>query len=713
MFSEKLESSVPAELLSRKQFVNWTFERRGKGKPTKVPVRYTDGRTKPISVTDKSNWIDFDDAIFAAIHADQIAKPISIGVGFALTSDDDICGIDLDDVIDDDGNMVVWAESILDELDTYVEISPSGRGVKAFVFAGDLPTNWNNRVSVAAGAIEVYDRDRYFTVTGDTFKNFDAIARIDWKNCDELGKHLRKHPAQRPTRLPPAAAMPVGNDLRRLEDALDAIPDAIADQGRHAGFLRACCEIFRFNADDSEALTLAERWNATKCHPPFPASQVAHKVKSAKAKVSAAGEIGCRLHRSPVATPTVAEPKPPAPSSIESLTLSAPGEIGTLAKWILASSRFPQPQLALGAALAVFSTVTGRRIQDRNGTRTNLYSLALAESCSGKDWPLKSIAVALAAGYAAADLGPTDFRSRAAFTASLQSNPRQLFRLDEADELWRNDSDHMQSLSADLKTIYSESGNHSYIGAGFKSQDETIRLNQPHACLYATATPTAFFDALTPRDVTGGLLGRFLIFTPAERYPRRNVDRRRDDLPASVAKCIAFWSRLANLTHSGDFLPHEDDAINHLEEFGDQMRAEMISAKPSEQPLAAVVGRAAEHAAKLALIAAAATSDSDPITLKQSEWATAVAEHSARTLQEAVRLHVSRSPFDRNCKLILKAIDDCGGTASRAEISRCLVVEPKKLTTCVDHLLESEAIEQATDSSGLAVTPESYRTKTA
>ena len=144
-----------------------------------------------------------------------------------------------------------------------------------------------------------------------------------------------------------------------------------------------------------------------------------------------------------------------------------------------------------------------------------------------------------------------------------------------------------------------------------------------------------FFDALTPRDVTGGLLGRFLIFTPAERYPRRNVDRRRDDLPASVAKCIAFWSRLANLTHSGDFLPHEDDAINHLEEFGDQMRAEMISAKPSEQPLAAVVGRAAEHAAKLALIAAAATSDSDPITLKQSEWATAVAEHSARTLQES------------------------------------------------------------------------------
>jgi len=52
--------------------------------------------------------------------------------------------------------------------DTYIEISPSGQGLKIWA-KGRLPTNVPG-VHVGDGQIEMYDRARYFTFTGRTFR---------------------------------------------------------------------------------------------------------------------------------------------------------------------------------------------------------------------------------------------------------------------------------------------------------------------------------------------------------------------------------------------------------------------------------------------------------------------------------------------------------------------------------------------------------------
>jgi hypothetical protein len=49
---------------------------------------------------------------------------------------------------------------VLGDLGSYAEVSPTGTGVKVFL-RGRWPANWNRR-----GPVEVYDRGRYFTVTG-------------------------------------------------------------------------------------------------------------------------------------------------------------------------------------------------------------------------------------------------------------------------------------------------------------------------------------------------------------------------------------------------------------------------------------------------------------------------------------------------------------------------------------------------------------------
>jgi hypothetical protein len=72
-----------------------------------------------------------------------------------------IVGVDLDNCRDADSEEIEkWAVDIIDRLDSYTEISPSGTGIHVLV-KGELPPGRNRRED-----IEIYDRDRFFTVTG-------------------------------------------------------------------------------------------------------------------------------------------------------------------------------------------------------------------------------------------------------------------------------------------------------------------------------------------------------------------------------------------------------------------------------------------------------------------------------------------------------------------------------------------------------------------
>jgi hypothetical protein len=90
------------------------------------------------------------------------------GVGFVFAEEDPYCGIDLDNVwrSDADESTAPWAAEILEQFaDTYHEESPSGCGVKIWCRA-ELPDHRGKKWKVEHGAIEIYDRARFFTVTG-------------------------------------------------------------------------------------------------------------------------------------------------------------------------------------------------------------------------------------------------------------------------------------------------------------------------------------------------------------------------------------------------------------------------------------------------------------------------------------------------------------------------------------------------------------------
>jgi primase-polymerase (primpol)-like protein len=153
--------NVPDDLSERDQWVLWRYEERN-GRPTKVPYQAT-GRLA--SSTDSRSWHTFE-AVLSAW--DKVPKRYA-GVGFVFCREDPFCGIDLDDSLEAEGNVKPWAQGIVERFsDTYMEVSPSGAGLKIWA-RGGLPANVPG-VKVGDGQIELYDHGRYFAFTGRAFR---------------------------------------------------------------------------------------------------------------------------------------------------------------------------------------------------------------------------------------------------------------------------------------------------------------------------------------------------------------------------------------------------------------------------------------------------------------------------------------------------------------------------------------------------------------
>src|ERR1051326_4111887 len=147
---------VPAELKALRHWVVWRYEARsGKDKPAKRP--YTPGTGWPARTDVPATWGTWPQALARYQHGGWQ------GLGFVFTAVDPYAGIDLDGCCDPEtGEIAPWAWRIVEELRSYTEISQSGRSLHILMRAA-LP----DHVGRKHGAIEIYDAQRYFAVTGE------------------------------------------------------------------------------------------------------------------------------------------------------------------------------------------------------------------------------------------------------------------------------------------------------------------------------------------------------------------------------------------------------------------------------------------------------------------------------------------------------------------------------------------------------------------
>src|SRR5579862_1561054 len=146
--------SFPSELKMLSRWILWRLEPpagNSMGKPTKVPYQ-TNGYKA--SVTDSETWTSYQQVV---THLNGYA-----GLGFVLAEQDDLFFVDLDDCVDPDTGVIApWAEDLIDDVRTYVELSPSRTGLHFLGKRGKLPLESRRK-----GKLEIYTTRRFTTVTG-------------------------------------------------------------------------------------------------------------------------------------------------------------------------------------------------------------------------------------------------------------------------------------------------------------------------------------------------------------------------------------------------------------------------------------------------------------------------------------------------------------------------------------------------------------------
>ena len=172
-------NGIPQELKDIPRWVIWKLENRN-GKQTKVPYCAFDSG-KRAKVDDKNTWSTFK----VAWQAYQ--QGLCDGVGLVLSSDDELYGIDLDNVYDPStGKWDKQAKKILEQCQTtYVEFSHSGRGVHIYGY-GNLSKLSGRR----KGNVEVYENGRYFIMTGWEVEGHSNTVTKQTQVIDWLAKNI-------------------------------------------------------------------------------------------------------------------------------------------------------------------------------------------------------------------------------------------------------------------------------------------------------------------------------------------------------------------------------------------------------------------------------------------------------------------------------------------------------------------------------------------
>lgn len=170
-------AGIPTQLTRLDQWVAWRWklirDKQGNPKWTKEPVNTRTGNGA--DTTNPKTWTSFSGAL---TYFRQNPAECD-GVGFVFSANDPFCGIDLDKARNPiTGELTPEAQAIVDRFDSFTECSITGTGAHIFV-AGSLKADGNRRAGVS---IEVYDRNRFFVVSGNVVANPGHIADRD----DEL-----------------------------------------------------------------------------------------------------------------------------------------------------------------------------------------------------------------------------------------------------------------------------------------------------------------------------------------------------------------------------------------------------------------------------------------------------------------------------------------------------------------------------------------------
>ncbi len=214
---DRIRENFPGELLQQARFIVWKYAiRKDKDDPKLMKVPFDVYKNKAINPHAPSQWLTFDNAAQRFIDRDTC-----YGIGIVFSDKlDNLAGVDFDNCITDgavDAEFKEW----VDQFATYTEISPSGTGLHCLVrhdaMVGNRKKEFRGEKEIG---VEIYNHDRYFTVTGNRYGETSTIAQP----TDAINAMIANYFPNKPTTKTHVAG-PVGavdgryGDVQAMADA--------------------------------------------------------------------------------------------------------------------------------------------------------------------------------------------------------------------------------------------------------------------------------------------------------------------------------------------------------------------------------------------------------------------------------------------------------------------------------------------------------------
>lgn len=246
-------------------FCCWRYERReNSNKPAKVPYNPRTGARA--NTADPSTFVSFE----AAERAYGAGAYNGIGVLIA----GNLAAIDIDHCIDDNGQLSPIADDIVKRMESYTEISPSGRGLR-ILFRVPPDFHFDSRryyINNQKLRVEIYVAGatvKYVTVTGRVLTSDVSLEVRGPELGAVLEKYMLRPQPQVPALAPAAPLAPTGvqlmvNDCRLIEDIRKSpsgerfmslgCGDMLTCNNDHSSADLGFCNIIAAHTDDPEQI---------------------------------------------------------------------------------------------------------------------------------------------------------------------------------------------------------------------------------------------------------------------------------------------------------------------------------------------------------------------------------------------------------------------------------------------------------------------------
>jgi len=360
------------------------------------------------------------------------------------------------------------------------------------------------------------------------------------------------------------------------------------------------------------------------------------------------------------------------------------GLVGEIARWIVATSRYPQPELAIGAALGIVGTVAGRQFASPTKSATHLYTLGLAPTGRGKDHPLKSIRRILEAAGLGELSGAPDFFSMSAIYGHLIKTPLTICAIDEFGDFMRKvtskrSSNNEAQIGKTLRMLWSASFD--TIGTPGRAQEGSLDIVWPCLSIYAVSTPHQFYSSLKEAALESGTLNRFLAIDGRKGVRQCKPEITGDEVPKSITERLkaiynscnevemlwrgAFDARINREEHMKMLSWCPDGSEQKFYDFAEEV-ATMLEEHPQKDVF---YGRAAEMALRIATIIAIGDGR-DSVRMQDLDYGIRMAQASGKHLEEGAADFMAENENQANAQKIVRTLKAHKGWMKHSDLLR-------------------------------------------